>query len=105
MYAIVRQYAYDAAKHAAVGQALSDAQALHAGQPGYAGSVVIDDGQRMTAVNLWETEEAAAAGRSAIGEQVQRLLEPPMAGASELIAVGEVVASDLRDLGQRREQP
>ncbi len=95
MYAVLRQYRYDAAKLAGAERALSDAQALHAAQPGYVGSFVVDDGERLTAVNLWATEQAAAAGRTAIGEQVQRLLEPLMAGPSEVIAVGEVVAGDL----------
>jgi hypothetical protein len=95
MYAIVRSYAYDPTKPANVEQALAEVQALHAGQPGYVGGLVIDGGQRLIAVNLWESEQAAAAGRAAIGEPVQRLLEPLMRGASEVIAVGEVVASDL----------
>jgi hypothetical protein len=44
MYAIVRRYPYDPEKLTDAGQALSDVQALHASQPGYAGSLVIDDG-------------------------------------------------------------
>jgi hypothetical protein len=102
MYAILRQYRCDAANLAAAREASAEAQVLHAQQPGYAGGVVIEDGQRLTAVNLWITEQAAAAGRDAIGAQVQHLLEPLMTGASEVIAVGEVVASDLA--GDRHEE-
>ncbi len=77
--------------------ALDAVQSLHASQPGYAGSLVIDDGHRLIAVNLWDTEHAAAAARTAIGPQVQRLLEPLMTGPSELIAAGEVLASDRQE--------
>jgi hypothetical protein len=97
MYAIVRTYEYDPAKLADVQGPLAEVQSLHANQPGYAGSLVIDDGHRSIAVNLWEDEQAAAAGRTAIGPQVQRLLEPMIAGPSELIAAGEVLANDRRE--------
>jgi len=68
---------------ARAGQAQAAAQGLHAAQPGYAGGLVIDDGQHFIAVNLWQTEHHAAAGRVAIGTQVQRLLEPLMATPSQ----------------------
>jgi heme-degrading monooxygenase HmoA len=97
MYAIVRRYAHDPAAIASAGQALAAAQELHTTQPGYAGSIVIDDGQHFIAVNLWQSEHDAAAGRAAIGEQVQHLLEPLMATPSQLLGAGEVVASDLGD--------
>ncbi len=97
MYAILRQYPCDASERGPVGQTLADIQALHGNQPGYAGSLVIDDRQRLIAVNLWDTEHAAAAARAAIGPQVQHLLEPLMAGPSELIAAGEVLASDRKE--------
>jgi hypothetical protein len=105
MYAIVRQYRYDAAERAAAHQAAGKSQELHAAQPGYVGSVVIDDGQTLTAVNSWDTEQAAAAGRQAIGEQVGRLLEPHAVGPSELTAVGEVVRSDLGSVRSARSEP
>ena len=97
MYAILRQYPCAASKRGAVGQTLADIQALHGNQPGYAGSLVIDDGQRLIAVNLWDTEHAAAAARTAIKPQMQRLLEPLMTDPSELIAAGEVLASDRQE--------
>jgi hypothetical protein len=99
MYAILRQYPYHPERLADGRQALAEVQALHASQPGYAGSFVIDDGQRLIALNLWDDEQTAAAGRTAIGPEVQRLLEPLMAGPSDVIAVGEVLTSD------REEQP
>ena len=66
-------------------------------QPGYAGSIVVDDGQHFIAVNLWQSEHDAAAGRAAIGTQVQRLLEPLMATPAQLLGAGEVVATNLAD--------
>ncbi|HEY4026964.1 MAG TPA: hypothetical protein VGO86_11090 [Candidatus Dormibacteraeota bacterium] len=95
MYAVVRRYTYDLKATTQAAEAFAAAQALHAKQPGYAGGVVVDDGLHFIAVNLWETERAAAAGRSAIGPQVQRLLERLMATGSELLGAGEVVADDL----------
>jgi hypothetical protein len=92
MYAIIRQYVYEPGSRR---QALAQVQALHAAQPGYVGSLVVDDGRRLTAVNLWESEADAAAGRAAIGSSVQRLLEPLMAGGSQLLSAGGVMASDL----------
>ena len=94
MYAIVRRYTYDPTMTAPAGGALAATQTLHAAQPGYMGSIVLDDGQHVIAINLWQTEHHAAAGRSAIGPQVQRLLEPMMASGSELLGAGEVIASD-----------
>jgi len=97
MYAIVRHYTYNSAVIARAREALAAAQGLHAAQPGYAGSIVVHDGQHFIAVNLWQSEHDAAAGRAAIGEQVQHLLEPLMATPSQLLGAGEVVASDLGD--------
>lgn len=94
MYAIVRQYEYQPDRLADAEPVLAEIARLHAAQPGYAGSLVIDDGRRLIAVNLWDSEQAAAVGRSAIGPPVQRLLEPLMAGPSEPIAAGKVIASD-----------
>ncbi len=96
MYAIIRKNTYDPAKLAHTGPALAEFQALHAAQPGYAGSIDIDagDGQRI-AVNLWQTEQDAHAGLEALVPHLQRLLEPLMAGPSQLVGFGEVAASDL----------
>jgi hypothetical protein len=96
MHAIVRRYQYDPQDRSSARSVAADSQALHAGQPGYAGSLVIDDGTALTAVNLWESEQAAATGREAIGAQLQRLIAPFVATSSQIIAVGEVTTSDLR---------
>ena len=95
MHAIVRQYTYDPAKLDHAGHVFSVVQALHASQHGYAGSLVIDDGRHFIAVNLWETEDDAAAGRAAIGPRVQRLVAPLMTnGHSDILGAGQVVAAD-----------
>lgn len=95
MQAILRRYPYDAANPPDVASVLTDAQDLHASQGGYVSSLVVDDGRHLIAINLWETEQAAAQGRAAIGPKIQRLFEPLMSGPSELVAVGTVLATDL----------
>jgi hypothetical protein len=99
MHAIVRSYQYDPKDRSSARRAAADSQALHAAQPGYAGSLVIDDGKALTAVNLWESEQAAAANREAIGAQVRRLIAPFVASSSQIIAVGEVTTCDLGRTG------
>ncbi len=78
MHAILRRYPYDAANPPDVASVLTDAQDLHVSQGGYVGSLVVDDGRHLIAINLWETEQAAAEGRAAIGPKVQRLFGPFM---------------------------
>ncbi len=96
MYAIIRKNAFDPEKLAHAPETLSEFRELHSAQPGYTGSIEIDvgDGQRVV-VNLWETEQDASAGQVTLVPHVQRLLEPLMAGPSQLVAVGEVAATDL----------
>jgi hypothetical protein len=96
MYAIIRKNTYDPAKLANAGRTLGEFQALHAAQPGYAGSIDIDvGGEQHVVVNLWQTEQDARAGLTVLGPAVQRLLEPLMAGPSQLLGFGDVAASDL----------
>ncbi len=106
MYAILRRNSYDATKLAHAEPALAEFQAMHAAQPGYCGSIVVDigDGQRV-AVNLWATERDAAAGQTALVPHLRRLLEPLMSGPSQLVGAGEVVASDLARSGPTTDQP
>ena len=96
MYAIIRKNTYDPGKLAQAGPALAEFQALHAAQPGYAGSIDVDTGQgQRIIVNLWQTQQDARAGMTALIPHVQRLLGPLMAGPSQLLGVGEVAATDL----------
>jgi hypothetical protein len=43
MYAIVREVQFDPAKLTEAGEQLAEFQALHAEQPGYLGTVVVED--------------------------------------------------------------
>lgn len=96
MYAIVRANTYDPARLAQGRDQLAEFQELHARQPGYRGTLVVDAGDgRWLAVNLWETQEDANAALPALIPVVQRLLEPMMAAPSELIGTGPVVLTDL----------
>ena len=96
MYAIIRKNTYDPGKLAQAGPALAEFQALHAAQPGYAGSIDIDAGQgQRLIVNLWHTEQHARAAMTVLLPHVQRLLGPLMAGPSQLLAAGEVATTDL----------
>jgi hypothetical protein len=99
MYAIVRQFDYEPGMLAGAQPALAEVARLHSTQPGYAGSLVIDAGERLIAVNLWDSAQAAIAGRTAIGLSVQRLLEPLAAAPPQLIAAGEVRANDIDQRG------
>jgi hypothetical protein len=96
MYAIIRHNTYDPVKLAEAGQALAEFQALHARQPGYAGSIIVDlGGGQQIAVNLWHAQQDANAGQSALVPHVQRLLEPLMSGPSRLVGAGKAAATDL----------
>ena len=46
-------------------------------------------------VNLWESEQAAARGRAAIGVYVDRLESASSVAASELAGSGKVISTDL----------
>jgi hypothetical protein len=106
MYAIVRKNTYDPGKLAEAGPALAEFQALHAAQPGYAGSIDIDSGhgQRLI-VNLWHTEQHARAGMTVLIPHVQRLLGPLMACPSQVLGSGEVAASDMTPRPQTPHRP
>ena len=96
MYAIIRKNTYDPGKLAQAGPALAEFQALHAAQPGYAGSIDVDTGQgQRLIVILWHTEQHARAAMTVLLPHVQRLLGPLMAGPSQLLAAGEVATTDL----------
>lgn len=95
-YAVLRSTRYDPNALAEASAELQDFQRIHAAQPGYAGNIVIDagDGTRFT-LTLWESEQHAARAREALGPVVQQLLDPLMDEPAQLLAVGNVLASDL----------
>jgi hypothetical protein len=96
MYAVLRLNSFDPAKLAVSADLLEEFDKIHAAQPGYVGSVVVDLGAgRRFALNLWESEQHSAAALGVLGPEVGRLLGPLMAAPSQLIGVGRVLTSDL----------
>ena len=96
VYAVVRRTAFDPDRLAAGGAALAEFDEQHAAQPGFLGTLVVEerDGRRLV-VNLWRSEEDATAALAVLRLQVGRLLEPLMSEPSELIGSGTVIATDL----------
>ena len=92
MHAILREatYATDTPVHES--REFKEFQALHARQPGYVGSYVIDAGDgRLFTVTLWESPTHAAAARAVLEPVVRRVLHPLMSAPSRLLATGPVV--------------
>jgi hypothetical protein len=92
MYAVVRLNRFDVDRLAAASEDVAEFDRIHAEQPGFLGSLVVDigDGGQAT-VNLWESEEQARAALPAIGPVVEQLLTGLMAESSQLLGTGEVV--------------
>lgn len=96
MYAIVRESTYHPNELERGRARLDEFQSLHAAQPGYAGTVVVElSAGRWLTVNVWESEEDARTALPAMAPAVERLLEPMMARPSEMIGAGRVVLTDL----------
>ena len=96
MYAVVRRNAFDPDRLAAASAALREFDELHAAQPGFQGTILIEEGDgRRLVVNLWRSEQDARAALAVLVPEVGRLLEPLMSEPSELIGVGTVLAADL----------
>ncbi len=96
MYAIVRENSYDSAKLTRGRPDVDEFQMLHARQPGYQGTIVVElEEGRWLSVNLWDSEASASAALPAMVPAVQRLLEPMMTGPSRVIGSGPVVLTDL----------
>jgi hypothetical protein len=95
MYAVVRLNTWDDAKRAAAAGDVAEFDRIHAEQPGFIGSLVVDLGEgRNAIINLWNSEEQATAALPVVGPAVGRLLEPLMAEPSHLVGTGEVIQGD-----------
>jgi hypothetical protein len=93
--AVLRINSFDPGKLAAGQEQLEEFNKIHAAQPGFLGSVTVDLGEgRQFVLNLWDSEEHRVSGLEALGPAVERFMNPLLAGPSELIGVGPVVASD-----------
>ncbi len=90
MHAIVRKNTSNPAKPAPARHALDEFQALHAAQPGIAGSIDTETGQgQRIIVNLWQTgQDARAAGRRPSHPRAAPA-KPLTAGPSQLIGSGK----------------
>jgi hypothetical protein len=96
MYAVLRLNSFDPVKLGVSADGLKEFDKIHAAQPGYVGSVVVDLGAgRRFALNLWETEQRSASAMQILSPEVGRLLGPLMAAPSQLIGSGPVLSSDL----------
>jgi hypothetical protein len=96
MYAIVRETTYDPAALDRGENRVAEFQTLHARQPGYAGTVIVEIGPgRWLSVNLWESEDDASAALPVMRSVVARLLEPMMTAPSKTLGAGRVVLTDL----------
>lgn len=96
MYAVLRRNTFDPDRLAASTAALEEFDRLHAGQPGFAGAVVVDlDQGRRFALNLWDSPERARAAVEVLSPVVGRLLVPLMTAPSELIGAGPVLSWQL----------
>jgi hypothetical protein len=96
MFAVLRVNTFDPDKLSASEHLIAEFDRVHAAQPGYVGSVVVDLGRgRRFALNLWDSIEDSQAALSVLGPEVNRLLGPLMAAPSEFIGAGAVIASDL----------
>lgn len=105
MHAVVRETKYNPDQPINEAPEFQEFQRIHANQPGYQGSVVVEVGAgRFVTVTLWRTADEMAAAREAIGPVVERLLDPLMAEPSHLLGTDRVVFRDLiRDLEPRRD--
>ena len=96
LFAIVRVNTFDQDRLANTRHDLEEFDALHAGQPGYVGSLVVDltQGRRLV-VNLWQSKEQSEAALAVLSPQVGRLLNPLMTAPSEFLGAGVVLSADL----------
>ncbi len=100
MHAIARLNSYNPDKLAAAADRVDQFDKLHAAQPGYIGSVVVDlQAGRRLVLNLWESEKHSEAALSVLSPEVGRVLNPIMSKPSELVGVGTVLYTDLMPRG------
>ncbi|GAA4207911.1 hypothetical protein [Actinocatenispora rupis] len=96
MYAVVREWPFHAARMAEARDRVAAYDARMREQPGYQGSILIDlgHGHRVT-VTLWRSAAHAAAARAVLDPTIHRLLDPLLVAPSQIVAVGEVVETDV----------
>jgi heme-degrading monooxygenase HmoA len=91
MYAVVRRIVFVPGRPEQRVDDRDEVRTVHERQPGFVGTLDIDEGDgRHVVVNLWESVEAAEAGRRTVGPVAARTMEQFTAQPPELLAVGEV---------------
>jgi hypothetical protein len=99
LFAIVRLNTFDPDRLANARQDVEEFDALHAGQPGYVGSMVVDlDQGRRLVINVWQSKEHSEAALAVLAPQVGRLLNPLMTAPSQFLGAGVVISADLPSL-------
>lgn len=96
MYAVVRVAEPDLEQTRASQDQLDEFDRQHRAQPGYRGTLAVDLGDRQLVVNLWDSEEQAAAGRRAMSAAVEHVLNRVMAQPSRLLGSGPVLGLFIR---------
>ncbi|HEY3504107.1 MAG TPA: hypothetical protein VGN37_15145 [Actinocatenispora sp.] len=96
MYAVVREWPFHAGRLTEGQQRLDTYVTRVREQPGYRGEIMIDlgHGHRVT-LTLWRSAAHAAAARAVLDAEIRRLLAPLLVAPSQIVAVGEVIASDV----------
>ena len=93
MYAILRINNYDPEASAAVTERMAEFDRLHAAQPGFVGSAVVDlGGGSRFLLNLWASAGASRAGLRVLAPEVERLLVPLMSAPSQFLGAGPVLS-------------
>jgi hypothetical protein len=96
MHAVIREATYASGSPVHESPQFKEFQTLHARQPGYEGTFVIDAGDgRMFTVTLWQTAQHAVAARVVLEPIVRRILNPLMIAPSRLVGGGPVVVKDV----------
>ena len=92
MYAVIRESAPPGAMTEQLRAGQTEFAALRAGQPGFVGSLTVDLGDgKWALMTLWESQQAAEAGRGVLEPQATRLTGRSV----RIVYQGEVVADDL----------
>jgi|ERR687891_374421 hypothetical protein len=98
MYAVLRLNSFDLDKLAAFPDKLEEFDRIHASQPDFAGSIVVDLGSgRRFMVNLWQSEGASKAAFDRLMPEVDRLLTPLLSAPSQFIGAGPVISENVSE--------
>jgi hypothetical protein len=93
VYAILRINSYEPGALAAGTDRMAEFDRLHAAQPGFIGSAVVDlGGGRRFVLNLWDSVEASRAGLRVLAPEVERLLVPLMSAPSQFLGAGPILS-------------